>query len=91
VSVEEGWMSAVYAQALPHAVPEDESCIEHRDDRRLARYELSVDVDEYVGIAVVLDVLMCAVNGLLGHFHRVLSLHRQAMFCCFRERANSKT
>ena len=45
VLVEEGNPAAVNPQPFPHPVAQHEPAVEHRDCRRSARYQRSIDVD----------------------------------------------
>ena len=68
VLVEERDAAVDDAQALPHAVSEHEACIQHRDCRLGARHQLSVDRDQYVRVARIVDVgVGRGAGGLLGH------------------------
>src|SRR5436305_14075762 len=58
MALEESGMARPDAQTLPHAVPEDEARVEHRNHRPLPRHELLVYPDEDALVArVVLEVV----------------------------------
>ena len=59
---EERGMAAVDAQALPYPVAEHEPGVEHRHRRLRPWQQFAVDVDQYVGIAWVVLVIVCAVR-----------------------------
>ena len=46
MALQERGMARPHAQALPHAVAEDEARVEHRHDRPLTRDQLAVDPDK---------------------------------------------
>ena len=52
-------------QPLPDAVAEDEAGIENAHHRLVARHQMAVDVDQDVGVAGIVGVIMCSVRG--GH------------------------
>ena len=64
MALEEHGMARSHPQALPDAVTEDETRVEHRHDRPRTRHELAVDPDQNALVArVVLEVVRAVDHG----------------------------
>ena len=85
---EERGAAVVDAQALPDAVTQDEAAVEDRHHGLRARHQRAVHVDEHLGVAgVVVVVLRTLELALLGHHQR--SPVRRVRASCSRRSTSS--